>query len=126
MTDEITLTIPRADPFHPVAHLVLGGLAVRLNLTLEALQELELALDGLLDVDATFDEVTVQVRVDDGLLEAAVGPFARDVIRAELDRSAGDVLGLRRVLETVADEYALDERDGEPWVRLRKSVRGTA
>ena len=31
MTDEITLTLPREPEFHRVAHLVLGGLAVRLD-----------------------------------------------------------------------------------------------
>ena len=47
--DTITLTLPPEREFQRVAHLVLGGLAVRLNLTLEALEDLQLALDGLLD-----------------------------------------------------------------------------
>ena len=34
--DTITLTLPPEREFQRVAHLVLGGLAVRLNLTLEA------------------------------------------------------------------------------------------
>ena len=33
MTDEIRLTLPRERPFYGIAHLVLGGLAVRLDLT---------------------------------------------------------------------------------------------
>ena len=47
--DEITLTLPRAPEFQRVAHLVLGGLAARLNLTVESLEDLQLALDAVLD-----------------------------------------------------------------------------
>ena len=48
MADEITLTLPREPDFQSVAHLVLGGLAARLNLTLENLEDLQLALTALL------------------------------------------------------------------------------
>jgi len=39
--DEITLTVPRERPFYRVAHLVLGGLAVRLDLTYDTLEDLQ-------------------------------------------------------------------------------------
>src|SRR5262249_55809694 len=42
--DEITLTLPHEREYHRVAHLVLGGLAVRLELTIETLEDLQLAL----------------------------------------------------------------------------------
>jgi len=51
--DEICLTLPADEAFHGVAHLVLGGLAVRLDLTYENLQDLELALDALLERSGT-------------------------------------------------------------------------
>ena len=47
--DEITLTLPRAREFHNVAHLVLAGLALRLNLTIETLEDLQIALGAVLD-----------------------------------------------------------------------------
>ena len=49
VADEITLTLPREPEFHRVAHLVLGGLAVRLNLTIENLEDMQIALDALLE-----------------------------------------------------------------------------
>ena len=55
--DKITLTLPAERDFHRVAHLVLGGLAVRLNLTFEHLEDLQLALDGLLDHQSEEDVV---------------------------------------------------------------------
>ena len=44
--DMITLTIPREQPFHEVAHLVLGGVAARLDLAFESIDDLETALDA--------------------------------------------------------------------------------
>jgi uncharacterized protein YecA (UPF0149 family) len=50
-TDEITLTLPRDRNYYEIAHLVLGGLAVRHNLTVESLEDLQVALDELLEHD---------------------------------------------------------------------------
>jgi hypothetical protein len=116
VADEITLTIPRDRDFHRVAHLVLGGLALRLNLTLESLEDLQIALDAVLDRGDAVGDVTVAMCLRDDQLEAKVGPVD---LRGELDRPEEDGLGLRRVLDTVVDGV---EIDGD-WVRLTKKVR---
>ena len=118
--DEITLTIPREEPFHEVAHLVLGGVAARLNLTFESIDDLETALDAVLERAAEDGDVTVKLRLADGAIVTRVGPFAADRLRAELDRDASsDGVTLRRVLDTVVDGYELD---GDGWLELRKNV----
>lgn len=117
--DEITLTIPREAPFHEVAHLVLGGVAARLNLTFESIDDLETALDAVLERAAEDGEVTVYLRLDEGAIVARVGPFAADGLLAELERDSADDVTLRRVLDTVVDGYELDA-DG--WLELRKDV----
>ena len=122
-TDEITLTLPAERDFFRVAHLVLGGLAVRLNLTFESLEDLQLALDGLLEHDPGNGDVTVCVSVGAGVLETVVGPFADiDALRRELEREPDDEVTLRRVLDAVVDEVAVESRDGGEWVRLTKRV----
>jgi hypothetical protein len=119
--DTITLTLPPEREYQRVAHLVLGGLAVRFNLTLEALEDLQLALDGLLDSGAAEQEVTLELSVVGGAIEASVGPFrARSVQRAL--EAEDDGVGLRRVLDTVVDHVEVDEREGGDWVRLTKRV----
>jgi anti-sigma regulatory factor (Ser/Thr protein kinase) len=121
--DEIQLTLPAERDFFRVAHLVLGGLAVRLNLTFENLEDLQLALDGLLERQAGDGELTVRVSVGVGVLETIVGPFGdRDSLRAELEREPGDEMTLRRLLDAVVDEVALENGDGGQWVRLIKRV----
>jgi hypothetical protein len=118
--DEITLTIPQEEPFHEVAHLVLGGFAARLNLTFESLDDLETALDAVLERAAsTNGHVTVKLCLNEGSLRATVGPFPADALRSELEREPGDEVTLRRILDTVVDGYELDP-DG--WLELRKRI----
>lgn len=118
--DEITLTVPRERPFYGVAHLVLGGLAVRLNLTLETLEDLQVALAGLLERTEPSPEVTMRVRVLERVLEAELGPFDGAGLRKELDREPGEELGLRRILDAVVDEVRVDGREETSWIVLRK------
>jgi hypothetical protein len=118
--DEISLTLPADEAFHPVAHLVLGGLAVRLDLTFENLEDLELALDTLLERFRDGSNVTLRVRVLDGELQTVVGPFTS--VRAELEEGADESLNLRRILGTVCDRVEITDRDGGQWVELTKRV----
>jgi hypothetical protein len=120
-SDEITLHLPRERPFFGVAHLVVGGLAVRLNLSFEQLEDLQVAIGELLEQHETEREITVSVRVEGETIHALVGPFDATLER-ELARDSGESVGLRRVLETVVDGVEVTERDGEPWVELTKAM----
>ena len=117
MSDEITLTIPPEEDFQRVAHLVLGGLAVRMDLTIENLEDLQLALDSLLGQAETDGDVTVRMRVGDGQLEAIVGPLGPGILD-EIEREHPGELDLRRVLESTVDDVHVD---GD-CVRLTKKV----
>ena len=118
MADEITLTIPRDRDFHRIAHLVLGGLAVRLDLTVENLEDIQLALDSILDrTDPLAGDVTVRMRLDDGSLETVVGPLTSRLLD-EIEQDRGTELDIRRVLESTVDDVHVD---GD-WVRLTKRV----
>jgi hypothetical protein len=122
--DEITLTLPRLRPYTRIAHLVLGGLAVRLDLTFESLEDLQLALAGLLDRPDGEGFVTLTLSVEPERIRATVGPFG-DAVRAELERDEtgeGEGVGLRRVLDTVVDDVALGSRADGYWVELTKNV----
>jgi anti-sigma regulatory factor (Ser/Thr protein kinase) len=118
VTDEITLTIPRDADFHRVAHLVLGGLAVRMDLTVENLEDLQIALDSILGRSELEDgDITVRIALRDGALETRVGPLPRDVLD-EIEREQDHELSLRRVLESTVDDVHVD---GDS-VRLTKTV----
>ncbi len=119
MSDEITLVFPAQEDFHPVAHLVVGGLAARLDLTYEQLEDLQVAVDALLGCRDDEGDVSVIVTVESDIVRTTVGPFAPHAL-AELERDSRE-LGLRRVLETVTDSVQVEERDGGTWVALTKA-----
>jgi hypothetical protein len=120
-TDEITLTLPRGPEYQRVAHLVLGGLAVRLDLTLENLEDLELALDAVLDrTDPALGDITMKLAVRDAELVARIGPLSTKLLD-DIDGDFGDgELGIRRVLDSTVDDVHVD---GD-WVQLTKKVGG--
>jgi len=118
MADEITLTIPRRPEFRRVASFVLGGLAARLNLTIESLEDIQLALDALLArAEGPSGDVTVRLIVRDDALVTRVGPLETDVLD-ELEREADERLGVRRVLDSTVDDVLVD---GD-WAVLTKAV----
>lgn len=125
MTDEIVLTMPRDRRFFDVAHLVVGGLAIRLNLTVDNLADLQLALAGLLPRGDADGDVTVTLRLEGDAIDGRIGPFASGPLRRELERDGGDGYGTHHVLETVFDSYRLDEEDGSTWVAFRMAITPT-
>ena len=123
MSDLITLTIPRERPFHHVAHLVIGGLAVRLNFTLDSIDDLQVALDELLDQDDSGEDITVELRLAGDAIEAEIGPFDSARLSAAFEADGDSLgLGLERVLATVVDTVSVAERDGGRWIAFSKNV----
>ena len=119
--DEFTISIPRERPFATVVGLVVGGIAARHEVTLDVLDDLQLALDGVLERtdDDHEGQLTIELRVEGGTIAAVIGPVTESTA-AELEEDAGESLGLRRLLETVVDSVRISERDGGPWIELRK------
>jgi len=118
VADEIVLTLPREPDFQRVTHLVLGGLAVRLDLTIENLEDLQIALDTILArVDPAAGDITVRMRVTEGELETIVGPLTQRLLD-EIEHEGDGGLGVRRVLDSTVEDVHVD---GE-WVRLTKKV----
>jgi hypothetical protein len=123
-TAEIQLTLPADDAFRRVAHLVLGGLATRHDLTVETLEDLTLALDAVLArLDDADEDVTVRLRIGEDDVSTEVGPFRGVDVRRELDEESEERLDLHRILYAVCDSVAVADRDGDQWVELTKHVQ---
>jgi anti-sigma regulatory factor (Ser/Thr protein kinase) len=120
VTDVVTLQLPRERDYFGVAHLVLGGLGARLDLTYDVLEDMTTAIDELLNRRESSEDVTLTVKIEDDAIVATVGPFSGSVADELHSSDAG--LGLRRVLETVVDKVDVGERDGAQWVELTKKV----
>lgn len=122
----IELTMPVDREWHAVARLVLGGVADRLNLSFEDLDDLQLAVERLLVEAASQDTVTLQIDVVDHGVRVGVGPLTERTIADALqgpDAEPGE-LTLRRILQTVVDSFGVENTEGGIVVRLQKAVRG--
>ena len=116
-TDEIRLVIPAEEDFRPIAHLVTGGLATRLDVTYDDLDDLQVGIEALLALRDDADELVVSLSADEGILRAALGPFPPEALR---EGGSDGSLDIHRVLETVCDTHEFEERDGACWVELTK------
>lgn len=124
MNEEIRLVIPAEEDFRPIAHLVTGGLAVRLDLTYDDLDDVQVGLGTVLGLRDDDDDLTVVLGLGEGMLHTSVGPFRERALR-ELDEDDGE-LGLRRVLETVTDSFEVEQREDGAWIELTKRIAAPA
>ena len=127
MTEVVRLTIPRSEPYHGVASLVVGGLAARLAFSYEHLEDVKLALDSFLSSDeyAAGPVLTIEVRVREDGIELRAGPVA-EAFRSDLERDvpASEGVGLGRLLNTVAEGVGIESDAGSEWLRLEKRRPG--
>ncbi|HSK15446.1 MAG TPA: hypothetical protein VK915_04685 [Gaiellaceae bacterium] len=121
-TDAITLSFPHKSPYHGVARLVVGGLAARLDLSYEHLEDLQLAVESVLERGGYVSgpEVTVRLDVDEDAVSVLVGPLDPTALRADLERESPEGISMRRLLETLVQDVAIVEADSAHWLRLEK------
>ena len=122
--DSITLSIPHEKPFHGVARLVVGGLAARLDLSYEHLEDLQLALASVLERDGYISGREARVSLDVGpdAIGMLIGPLDANELRADLEREGEEGVSLSRLLDALVDEMAIEEGEGGHWLRLDKKV----
>jgi hypothetical protein len=122
-TEEIRLVIPAEEDFRPIAHLVTGGLAARLDVTFDDLDDLQLGIEALLALRDDTGELVLSLSADQNTLHATLGPFSPAALRED-GQDGG--LDLGRVLDTVCDAHEIEERDGAAWVELTKLIASPA
>jgi len=125
VTDAIKLKIPHQPPYHGVALLVVGGLAARLDVSYEQLEDLQLALESVLENGgyARTSEVTVELDVQDHGLAMIVGPLDGSVLKSDLEDQRDDRLSLGRLLGTLVEDVSVESREDGDWLRLQKRVQ---
>ena len=124
MTTAIKLSIPHEPPYHGVARLVVGGLAARLNVSYEQLEDLQLALASVLEEGGyvSNSQVNVELDVADDALSMVVGPLDGRRLQADLDDDSEERIGLGRLLGTLVETVSVEGRDDGDWLRLEKRV----
>jgi anti-sigma regulatory factor (Ser/Thr protein kinase) len=119
--EAVSLTLPGDGRYVHVARIVVGGLAARLDLSYENLDDLQLAVESVLGNYLGDGDVTIQLVVRDRAIEVLVAPVDEARIRADLDHlTEGFTTGV--LLSRVVDAIGFEERDGARWLRLTKQV----
>jgi len=126
VADRIELTTPIGPAWEAVIRMVLGGIADRLDLGFDQLDDLQLAVERLLAEGDPQNPVTLSFEVSPGGVRTRVGPL-RDTALADAlqgpEPPPGE-LTLPRILSTVVDSYGVEEvSDDHLVVRLEKLVR---
>src|SRR5687767_6819250 len=113
--DTVEITIPRERDVS-----IVGGIAARHDVTLEVLDDLQLALGSLLEHDEDDQgELTVLLRVSGDAIDVSIGPLGDRTV-SELEAERDETIGLRRLLDATVGDVSLSERDGGTWAELRK------
>jgi hypothetical protein len=123
-TESIELETPIGREWEPVVRLVLGGIADRVGLGFEELDDLQLAVERLLAEAGAQPAVRLVIEFSRDRVSTHVGPLREATLSEALQGpSTPGELGLRRVLETVVDSFGVDAATGgELIVRLEKRV----
>ena len=115
--ESVTLTVPAERGSIGIARLFVGGLAARVGLGFEAMDELQLALESVL-MAATAGgegELTLDARIESGSMSIVVGPFDRDPLGL---RPQSEGIALGRMIAALAAGTESYEQDGLRWLRL--------
>ena len=124
--DRIELTVPVGRAWEPVVRMVLGGIADRLDLGFDELDDLQLAVERLLAECDPEDPVTLSFELLDRGVRTRIGPLKDAALAGALQgpEPPPGVLTLPRILSTVVDSYGVEEvTEDKLVVRLEKSVR---
>jgi hypothetical protein len=113
----VAITLPGDRRAVNIVRLFVGGLAARLGLGYETMDDLQLAVESVLIGAELGPEITVAAQVDGDAVSMSIGPFERDPLAAGTDETGE--LDLEHLLAAlVARAETTTEEDGACWLRL--------
>jgi hypothetical protein len=101
---------------------VVAGLATRLGLPYEQMDDLQLAVETILGKHGDVGtRTTIEFVVEPGSLRIHVGPVTHASIGDE--PGTGDDLDTRRLLSALVESVEVVEHEGREWLRLEDGIR---
>ena len=119
--DAITLTLPCERRFFQTARLVVAGLATRLGLPYEQMDDLQLAVETILGTQGDAGtRTTIELVIEADSVRIHVGPVAHASIT---EGYGGEELDTRRLLSALVERVEVVEHDGRDWLQLEDGIR---
>jgi hypothetical protein len=112
----MAITLPGERRAIGIVRLFLGGLAARLDLGYETMDDLQLAVESVLLGAQLGPEITVAAHIDGDAVSLSMGPFERDPLAAGTDE-AGE-LDLEHLLAALVARAETTTENGVCWLRL--------
>lgn len=131
MAERITLEVPATLSALSIVRMVLGGVGARVDFSLEDLDDLFLATDGILRAaleTEDLDELRVHVDVDGDSLRVSAGAFRSARLREQVALTPGGCIDLCTLLRRLVDDVLVEEpaQDGSFRVVMVKNRSGIA
>jgi hypothetical protein len=129
--DTVTLRVPREGAYLPLLHMVLGGIAIRRDLSFDDLDDVQLAVDNVMaEDDGVQEDLTMTVVVGDDALTIRLAPLSNPDLHETLRLgqvpagAEGRCLDVCLLLRSLVDHYELQDLDqGSFAVEMRKRLR---
>lgn len=129
--DTVTLRVPREQAYLSLLHMILGGIAIRQDLSFDDLDDVQLAVDNIVaEDDGTEHALTMTVTVADDTLTIGLAPLSNPDLHETLrlgqvpPGAEGRCLDVCLLLRSLVDQYELQDLDqGSFAVALRKRLR---
>jgi anti-sigma regulatory factor (Ser/Thr protein kinase) len=119
VSEGLSLTMAGGRRHLGVARLLVGGLAARLDLPYEQMDDLQLAAESVLAADAVGNgEVVLELELREDAVEIRIAPF--DTRSFELATGEEDGLSLDRLLAALVDDTRVSHSEGLDWLVLEK------
>ncbi|MCL5942312.1 MAG: hypothetical protein M1325_02105 [Actinobacteria bacterium] len=130
MVDTVNLRVPRDARFLSLLRLIIGGIGLRRDLSFDALDDLQLAVDSVLAEDeSTGHDVSMGVAITDDALVVNLSPLQDRDLKDTLQQgrvpagAESRCLDVCLLLRSLVDGYAVHElSNGFYEVELRKRV----
>jgi hypothetical protein len=121
--DRVDVRTPAGPAWDPLVRIVLGGIATRVGLGFEELDDLQLAVERL-RAECAPGEVSISFEVSERSVRTRIGPLRQRALAAALqqDAPAGD-LTLRRILDTLVDSFGIEVADDDRLTMRLEKVR---
>jgi len=112
MPDTIRLEVAASPTSLRVVRMIIGGVGARLDLSLDELEDLYVAVEELFRAGAGLGEgprYTLQLELGDGSITVTTGPFRSDDLRARLSAAPPDAarLDISTVFAQVVQSVAI-------------------
>jgi hypothetical protein len=110
VTSAVQIELPSRPGFNAVGRLVTGGYASRLELPVERIEDLQLAVEALLSRSAAGGALIVRMSECERGLDVTLGPFAP----APEERRS-----VERMLHALVEDVLVQDSDEGEWVVMR-------